>query len=270
MNVTAPDGVVISITVEGSGPPLMMITGTGDDYTRYARVSPILAPSYTLYNVDRRGRGRSSDAPTHNFLDEVYDILAVIDAVHADAGPVNMLAHSYGGLVALEAAWQTEKLKSVLLYEPPMPYYERIDGVDPRKPLVIAMTEILAKGDIDGVITFYLSDFMGSSPDAVERQRSNPKAWERWRSMARTVPRELMIVRDYEFAPSKFVGVKYPFGVLVGGKSRGGMRNSAERIKSGIPQTEIIELPGEGHSAMTSSPEMFASAVLAFFNNANR
>ena len=60
------------------------------------------------------------------------------------------------------------------------------------------------------------------------------------------------------------------FGVMVGGKSRGGMRNSAERIKGGIPQTEIIELPGEGHSAMTSSPEMFASAVLAFFNGANR
>jgi pimeloyl-ACP methyl ester carboxylesterase len=270
MNVTAPDGVVISIVVEGSGPPLMMITGTGDDYTRYARVSPTLAQSYTLYNVDRRGRGESTDASTHSFLDEVHDLLAVIDRVHAEAGPVNMLAHSYGALVGLEAAWRTDKLNSVLLYEPPMPFYERVDGVDPRKPLVIAMAEILAKGDIDGVITFYLSDFMGSSPEAVERQRSNPKAWERWRSMARTVPRELMIVRDYEFAPYKFVSVKRPMGVMVGGNSRPGMRRAAERIKSGIPQTEIIELPGEGHSAMTSSPEMFASAVLAFLNGASR
>jgi pimeloyl-ACP methyl ester carboxylesterase len=48
------------------------------------------------------------------------------------------------------------------------------------------------------------------------------------------------------------------------------MRRAADRIKSGIPQAEIIELPGEGHSAMTSSPEMFASAVLAFLNGANR
>jgi pimeloyl-ACP methyl ester carboxylesterase len=270
MQVTTPSGVVISVTVEGSGPPLMLITGTGDDYTRYARVSPILAQSYTLYNVDRRGRGSSTDAPAHSFLDEVHDMLAVIDAIEAEAGPVNMLAHSYGGLVGLETAWRTDKLKSVLLYEPPMPLYERIDGIDPRKPLVVAMAEILAKGDIDGVITFYLSDFMGSSPETVERQRSNPKAWERWRSMARTVPRELMIVRDYEFAPFKFVSVKYPVGILVGGKSRPGMRRAADRIKSGIPQAEIIELPGEGHSAMTSSPEMFASAVLAFLNGANR
>lgn len=270
MKVTAPDGVAIAVVVEGSGPPLMMVTGTGDDYTRYVRVAPTLAQHYTLYQVDRRGRGESADAPTHSFLDEVHDLLAVIDAVYAEAGPVYLLAHSYGGLVALEAAWRSDKLKSVLLYEPPMPFYERIEGVDPRKPLVLAMADILAKGDIDGVITYYLRDFMGSSPEAVERQRSNPKAWERWRSMARTVPRELLIVRDYEFDAVKFSGVKYPFGVLVGGKSRGGMRNSAERIKGGIPQTEIIELPGEGHSAMTSSPEMFASAVLAFFNSADR
>ena len=142
MKVTTPSGVVISVVVEGSGPPLMMITGTGDDYTRYARVAPALAQSYTLYNVDRRGRGESTDAPTHSFLDEVHDMLAVIDAVHAEAGPVNLLAHSYGGLVGLETAWRTDKLNSVLLYERPMPIYERIDGVDPSKQLVISMSEI--------------------------------------------------------------------------------------------------------------------------------
>jgi pimeloyl-ACP methyl ester carboxylesterase len=269
MKITTPDGIVISVVVEGAGPPLILVTGSGDDYTRYGRVSPILGKSYTLYNVDRRGRGDSTDDAAYSFLGEVNDLLAVIDAIHAEAGPAHLLAHSYGGLVGLEVAWRTDKLKSVLLYEPPMPFYERIDGVDPRKPLVLEMIDLLAKGKVDEMLTFYIHDFMGLPLEAVERQKSNPKAWGRWLSVANTIPRELLTVRDYEFAPYKFASVKRPMGVMVGGNSRGGMRNSAQRIKAGIPQTEIIELPGEGHSAMTSSPEMFASAVLAFFNSAN-
>lgn len=266
MKVATPDGAVLSIVVEGSGPPLMLVSGSGDDYTRYGRVNPILGKSYTLYNVDRRGRGESTDVAGFTFLGEVNDLLAAIDAVHAVAGPVHMLAHSYAGLLGLEAAWRSDKLKSVLLYEPPMPFYERIDGVDPRKPLVLEMLDLLAKGRIDDMLTFYIRDFIGSPADAVERQKANPKAWARWLSVANTIPRELLAVRDYEFAPFKFVSVKLPLGVIVGGASRPGMRRAAERIRSGIPQTEIIELPGEGHSAMTSSTEMFASAVLAFLN----
>ena len=267
MFVVTPDDVTISVVVDGSGPPLILVSGSGDDYTRYGRVNPTLGQSYTLYNVDRRGRGQSTDADAFSFTGEVNDLLAVIDAVHAEAGPAHMLAHSYGGLLGLEVAALTDKLKSVLLYEPPMPYYERIDGVDPRKPLVLTMMDLLAKGEIDEMLAFYIRDFLGSSSEAVERQKQNPKAWGRWLSVARTVPRELLAVRDYEFDPAKFAGFKRPMGVMVGGNSRPGMRRAAERIKAGIPNTEIVELPGEGHSAMTSSPEMFASAALAFFNS---
>ncbi len=270
MKVTSADGIVISVVVEGAGPPMMLVSGTGDDQSRYGRVSPMLGKRFTLYGVDRRGRGESSDDFPQGFMDEAGDMLAVIDAIHAETGPVNLFARSYGALVCLEAMWQTEKLHSVMLYEPPMPLYERIDGVDPRKPLIRTMAELLAKGEIDEMITLYLRDFLGSSPEAVERQKTNPKAWGRWRSMAPTVPRELSLVSDYEFDPAKYVNFKSSLAVMVGGTSRPGMLRAAERIRGGIAGTEIVELPGEGHSAMTSSPEMFASAVMTFFNGANQ
>jgi len=266
MKVAAPDGTVISVIVEGAGPPLMLVCGSGDDHTRYGRVAPALGRTYTLYNVDRRGRGASTDAPGFTFAAEIVDLLAVIDAIHAEAGPIHMLAHSYGALLGLEAAWRSDKLKSVLLYEPPMPYHERIDGIDPRMPLVLSLCDRLAQGDTDGMLTLYLRDFLGAGADAVERQKANPKAWQRWLSVARTIPRELLAVREYQFTPQKFADFALPLGVLVGTKSNPGMIRAAQRIKAGIAQAQLIELPGEGHSAMTSSPEMFASAVLAFLN----
>lgn len=270
MKVASPDGIVISVVVEGAGPPMMLVSGTGDDQSRYGRVSPMLGKHFTLYGVDRRGRGDSTDGVPHRFMGEVADMLAVIDAIHGEAGPVDLIAHSYGALICLEAMWRTDKLRSVLLYEPPLPFYERIDGVDPRKPLIRDMAELLAKGEIDEMITLYVRDFLGSSPEAVERQKANPKAWARWRSMALTVPRELSLVRDYEFDAAKFANFKSPLALMVGGASRPGMRRAAERIRAGIAGSQIVELPGEGHSAMTSSPEMFASAALAFFNGANQ
>jgi pimeloyl-ACP methyl ester carboxylesterase len=103
--------------------------------------------------------------------------------------------------------------------------------------------------------------------DAVERQRANPRAWGRWLSMAHTVPRELLAIRGYRFEPAKFAGLTVPLRILVGGASRPAMRRTAERIRAAVPQADIVELPGQGHAAMTAAPEMFASAVATFFNS---
>ena len=77
MKVTSADGIVISVVVEGAGPPMMLVSGTGDDQSRYGRVSPMLGKRFTLYGVDRRGRGESSDDFPQGFMDEAGDMLAV-------------------------------------------------------------------------------------------------------------------------------------------------------------------------------------------------
>lgn len=270
MHVRSPDGATLAVVEEGSGPPLMMVSGTGDDYTRYGRVVPLLADGFTLYRMERRGRGASSDGSGPYALErEVEDMVAVMAAIRAEAGPVNLVAHSHSAVTCLEAIARTDSLRAAVLYEPPMPYYERVDGKDPRAELLQAMGRFQAAGDIDAVIVHYLRDFLGTPTEAIERQRANPRAWGRWRSMAHTITRELLAIRSYRFEPTKFANVRTPLCVLVGTVSRPAMRRTAERIRGAIPQTVIHELPGQGHIAMTAAPEMFASAVRTFLNSAH-
>jgi pimeloyl-ACP methyl ester carboxylesterase len=270
MQVRSPDGATLAVVVEGSGPPLMMVPGTGDDYTRYGRVVPLLADTFTLYRMDRRGRGASSDgAGPYGLEREVEDMIAVMAAIRAEAGPVNLVAHSHSAVTCLEAIARTDALRAAVLYEPPMPWYERIDGKDPRAELIQAMAALQAAGDLDAVIVHYLHDFLGTPMEAIERQRANPRAWGRWQSMAHTITRELLAIRTYRFEPAKFAGVRIPLCILVGTASRPAMRRTAERITAAMPHAVIQELPDQGHIAMTSAPEVFASAVRTFLNSAH-
>src|SRR5712692_2003132 len=70
---------------------------------------------FTVWTLDRRGRGASGDATAYALERECEDIAAVIDAI---GGAVHVLGHSFGGLCALEAALLTPHLGRLILYEP--------------------------------------------------------------------------------------------------------------------------------------------------------
>src|SRR3954447_2564039 len=84
-------------------PPLVLLHGSVADRARWAAVRDGLARRFTLHLVDRRGRGLSAAEATGTYAlaREADDVAAVLRAVGPDA---LVLAHSYGGTCALEAA----------------------------------------------------------------------------------------------------------------------------------------------------------------------
>ena len=98
------DGTVIGFWRSGAGPALLLVHGTTADHTRWAPIVPHLEPYFTLYAMDRRGRGGSGDAPGYDLMREVEDVAAVVEAI---GGPVFVLAHSYGAACSLEASLLT-------------------------------------------------------------------------------------------------------------------------------------------------------------------
>ena len=73
---------------------------------------------FTVYALDRRGRGGSEDAQPYTIEREFDDVAATVNAI---GEPVNVLGHSYGALCALEAALRTDHIRKLVLYEPPIP-----------------------------------------------------------------------------------------------------------------------------------------------------
>src|SRR3712207_301123 len=99
--VISADGTPIGYERSGEGPPLVLVHGATSDRRRWAPILPALEKRFTVYAVDRRGRGASGDAQTYAIEREFEDIAAVVDAI---GGPVDLIGHSYGALCVLEAA----------------------------------------------------------------------------------------------------------------------------------------------------------------------
>ena len=116
--IRSKDGTWIAFERGGSGPPLVVVHGTSADHTRWAPVLPALETYFTVYALDRRGRGDSGDATHYAIEREFEDISVVIDAI---GQPTDVCGHSYGGICALEAARRTPHVRRLVLYEPPIP-----------------------------------------------------------------------------------------------------------------------------------------------------
>ena len=101
-HVRSPDGTTIALWRSGQGRPLVALHGATIDHSTWDGVRPALEEVADVIAVDRRGHGASDQGPpTHSLDQEVADLAAVVAACPP---AVDVLAHSYGGLVALEAA----------------------------------------------------------------------------------------------------------------------------------------------------------------------
>ena len=60
--VTSKDGTPIACWRSGEGPPLVLVHGTAADHGRWRPVLPAFEERFTVFAVDRRGRGGSGDS----------------------------------------------------------------------------------------------------------------------------------------------------------------------------------------------------------------
>lgn len=89
----------------GSGSPLVVIAGGPGISSRVYRelLSP-LAERHTCYFWDCRGTGQSDVSGPPSFKQDFDDFSAIIETALQKSGSYSLLAHSYGGLLALRHA----------------------------------------------------------------------------------------------------------------------------------------------------------------------
>lgn len=85
------------------------------DRASSARLVELLAPQFTVFNYDRRGRGASFDTPPYAVEREIEDLDAIIDAA---GGPVLLYGSSSGANLALQAALGGLEITGLALWDP--------------------------------------------------------------------------------------------------------------------------------------------------------
>ena len=257
-SVRSRDGTPIAFWRSGEGPALLLIHGaTADHTTTWRRVISAFERNFTVYAMDRRGRGGSGDAKRYTLQHEAEDIRAVVDSIGTS---VNVLGHSYGALCALEAALLTTSMRRLILYEG-VP----LRGTELYEPGIVAKLDtLLERGDIDGMLTVMYRDVAHIPPDEVDLLRSQRDAWAIRLGNAATLPRELRCEEGYTFDPPRFVSMTTPTLLLVGGDSPLREREHARGLAGALPDARVGVLPGQRHIAMHTAPELFVEEVMRF------
>lgn len=254
-HVTSRDGTRIGYERSGDGPAVVLVHGTSADRTRWAPVLPAFEEHFTVYAMDRRGRGLSGDTQPYAIEREYEDIAAVVDAVEA---PAHVVGHSYGALCALEAALLTSNIARLVLYEPAFPTGEPLYPPGRRE----FFEGMLARGDREAVLATFFREDVGLMDAEIDAARSEP-SWAARLASAHTLPRELAD-GDYVFDARRFEGLAAPVLLLTGSESPTMLAAPTVAVHAALQQSRVGMMEGQSHAAITVAPELFARLVVEF------
>lgn len=258
--VKSRDGTPIAFYRSGSGPPLLLIQGTGAANATSWPAFQTLGKHFTVIAADRRGRGGSGDHNEYSLKKEYEDIISIAEAIGVD---LFLLGHSFGGLLALETALISDHFSKLVLYEPSVPLPDcpaYPEGLPER------YQALLDAGNLEGLLYLHYREAGQMTNAEIEKLRNSP-AWQERLAAAHTLPRESRATDEYQFDPNRFADLQIPVLLLSGGDSSDILKKPVEALNAALPKSSIVELPGQQHIAMHTAPELFVSELKKFLLN---
>ncbi|HSD58835.1 MAG TPA: alpha/beta hydrolase [Methanotrichaceae archaeon] len=258
--VKSKDGTLIAYERSGTGSALVLVHGTTADHTRWASVLPMLEQKFTVYAVDRRGRGQSGDSAIYSLEREYEDIAAVVNSIRE---PVNLLGHSYGALCCLEAALRVTNLNKLILYEPAIWVGAHFYPPGTREKI----QALIDSGNRAEALLVLFRDVVGMPENELALMRQEP-GWSVRLALAHTIPREFAD-EDYILDPLRFKNMNVPTMLLQGAESPAFLKAATEAIHKALPNSKIVVMPGQQHIAMSTAPEMFVRLITEFLKESS-
>lgn len=258
--VTSKDGTTIAFERSGEGPPLLLVGGALNDRHAAATTAELLAPGFTVYAYDRRGRGDSGDTPPYSVEREVEDLQALIEDA---GGTAYAYGHSSGAVLALEAAAVNAGITKLVMYEPPF----IVD--DSRPPLpddYVEHLRELATSDRRGeAVEYFMTTGVGVPPEALPSIKESP-FWPSLESVAHTLWYDGLIMDDNmagkPLPTDRWASVTIPTLVIDGGASPPSLRNAVQAIVDVLPNARRRTMDGQTHEV---DPTLLAPVLSEFF-----
>jgi pimeloyl-ACP methyl ester carboxylesterase len=222
---------------------------------QWKRLADKLAESYRFVAPDFLGCGQSPPALTgrdFRYAEELDQVLALLDA---EAEPVILLAHSYGGFIALKCALQRLSLvRGLCLYEPVI-----WGGLASYRGDSI---ETVVRGfDPDGIL---LNRELAGSETWMERFVDYWNGPGSWRSMTEAARRPMFAMADKLWAEVKEVvldptphsayrSLSMPVHILHGTTSPAEVLQMKDILFETVPDCSLARIPG-GHMNPVRNP----------------
>ncbi len=258
--VTSRDRTSIAYDRLGTGPAVILVAGALCTRLSWSgpSMSKLLAPMFTVFNYDRRGRGDSGDTLPYAVDREIDDIEALIEEA---GGAACLYGHSSGAALILETAIRLGgKVKKLALYE--APYNDDPKAQSAWNAYIKELGRLLAadrRGDAVALFMKYLG-----TPDAqIESMRHAPM-WLMLEAIAPTLAYDhTAIMGDHASVPTERAArVHVPALVMSGGASYPFMYDTALALSKAMSGAKLHTLEGQRHDVST---EVLAPVLAEFF-----
>ena len=250
--VQSADGTTIAFERNGTGPAVILVGGALSARQGASGLAQLLAPHFTVYVWDRRGRGDSGDTKPYSVQREIEDLAALVDAA---GQPCFGYGHSSGGALGLEAAQQGLQLAGLAVYEPP--YMVAGEPDDDFNGLV---SRAVSEGRPEEALALFIGNAM---PGSLDEMKQSPY-WPGLVALAPTLPYDLALVHDGSIPAGRFAAVDTPTLLLVGGDSPSWAGEAAEAIGASVPGALRRTVAGQDHRAAN---EVVAPILIEFFGS---
>lgn len=255
------DGTRIAWFRDGTGSPLLLVHGTTADHSTWRVTGPLLAPGFTTYAIDRRGRGASGDGDAYSIEREYADLASVAEEVAGIHGrSVDVVGHSYGGRVGLGACLRADAIRRLVVYEgapaPPGSTYQAPDLVDRLRSLVSA-------GDRAEALRTFMRVVVGMDDAGLQAFEAAP-VWPLRVAAAHTIVRELEAESSEQAGLEVLARVRLPVLQLLGGESLPIFGMATRALDERLHDGRVVVLAGQKHAAHHGGAEAFVRAIRQF------
>jgi pimeloyl-ACP methyl ester carboxylesterase len=258
--VTSQDGTTIAYDRQGEGPPLILVDGALSVHSSGSMpgLAALLAPHFTVYGYDRRGRGLSGDTLPYAVDREIEDIGALIDRA---GGPAFLYGHSSGASLAMLATERLDgRVSGLAMYEPP--YNDDPQAQRAWAEYLSGLREALAEGRRGDAVALFMR-LVGTPAEQIDGMRRSPW-WPNMEAVAPTLAYDhAAILGPAASVPAELAArVTAPTVVMSGGASFPFMRETARALSEAMPRGELRTLDGQTHEV---SSDVLAPALAEFF-----
>ena len=253
----------IATTVRGTSTPAVILChSTGMGSMQWARIARGLAPRRCVM-PDWLGYGES-DGVLEGSKDWTLDLDALLALVDAQDGSVDLVGHSYGGFLALQASLvRPDKVRRVAVHEPVLWETLRTGGEQLHRDSFDAICTGLAKVARGGEA--WLEAFVDFWNGAGAWKALPPSRADVWRHNGAVISAEVHGLIDDRTPCTAWSALPMPVLVTVGAGTTAIESHVCDILHRSLPTGELTKVPG-GHMAPVSKGRSWMDVVLPFLD----
>ncbi|WP_086767205.1 alpha/beta fold hydrolase [Streptomyces bobili] len=249
------DGTSLAYARAGQGPAVILVSGAMSTGGTVAPLAGLLAPHFTAFWYDRRGRGESGDTAPYAVQREVEDLAALIEAAGGEAA---LYGVSSGGALALEAAAAGLPVSRVAVYETPFADFSE-GGAEERAAYTEHLTEALAHDRRGDAVELFLR-LTGLAEEMIQGARQSPM-WPAMEGIAPTLAYDDAVMGDGLVPRERLASLDTPVLSLAGSASPDWLRRAARAVAEAVPEGTYRSLEDQTHMV---DPNVLAPVLTEF------